>query len=227
MKKLFIIINLAFVSLIHAFDLNTAYKQALAYNADYLGQIESTASTEELPNLARSQLLPQITANGIYGQSYINTSGMWAIFSQPSANAQLQQVIFDFNKYSAYTKSKFAVSAARLQLSNSRQKLILDVAKSYFDVLYATDNLNAIRMNKEAFQKQLEQASASFEAGTVTKVDVNDAKASYDAAVAQELQTQNELINKKNIFKNITGLNPDLIQPLVTKINLVEQAHLQ
>lgn len=51
-------------------------------------------------------------------------------------------------------------------------------------------------------------------------VDVNDAQAAYDASMAQELQDENNLIYKKNIFRNLTGLNPDLIQPLQTDIEL-------
>ena len=42
-----------------------------------------------------------------------------------------------------------------------------------------------------------------------------------DNAVAQEIQAQNDLINRKNIFRNITGLDPENIQPLIKDIDLV------
>ncbi len=145
---------------------------------------------------------------------------MTVTYTQPTATAAFQQVILDFGKFSAYTKGKFAAEVARLQLTNARQKLMVNVAQAYFDILYAVDNLNAIRMNKDAFLTQMEQAEHSFAAGTVTKADVNDAKANYDSAVAQSIQAENNLMNRKTIFHNMTGLNSDLVQPLIDQIIL-------
>jgi outer membrane protein len=54
----------------------------------------------------------------------------------------------------------------------------------------------------------------------VTIADVNDAQSGYDAAAAQEIQDENSLINKKNIFRNITGIDPEQIQPLQEQIKL-------
>ncbi|MCC2644521.1 MAG: hypothetical protein K0R94_299 [Burkholderiales bacterium] len=221
--RLKIILTIAIASIAGnaiAFDLDEACTRALGFNATYLAQIAATDAGLELQNQALSTFLPQISANVTYNQTYLNSSGMWVTYTQPAAAAQLQQVIIDFGKFSAYTKSKFMTEIANLQLTNARQKLMVDVAGAYFDILYAVDNLNAIRMNKDAFLTQMEQAKQSFDAGTVTVADVNDAKANYDLATAQALQAENNLMNRKTIFQNMTGLNSDLVQPLIDQIIL-------
>jgi outer membrane protein len=203
-----------------AFDLDEAYRRALGFNADYLAQVAATDAGVEVQNQALSLLLPQINANAAYNQNYLSSFGMTVTYTQPSVSAQFQQIVFDFGKYSTYTKGKFAAEVANLQLTNARQKLMVNVAQAYFDILYAVDNLNAIRMNKDAFLTQMQQAQKSFDSGTVTVADVNDAKANYDSALAQSIQAENNLMNRKTIFHNMTGLNPDLVQPLIDQIIL-------
>ena len=221
MKKALLFI-LALVPLVStAFDLNAAYLHALNYNADYLSQIEKTTADSELAVQGYALLLPQINANGNYSQYYLNSSGLSTYYTQGTLGAGFQQVLFDFGKFSGYKKSQTASRLSNIQLDNAKQKLIVDITQSYFDVLYAVDNLNAVRMNKDAFEYQLDKAKKSFEAGTVTITDVNDAQASFDTALASEIQAENNLINRKNILHNQTGLNADLVQPLVDQIYLV------
>src|SRR5579863_7986411 len=145
-----------------AFDLDEAYRRALVFNADYLAQIAATDAGVELQNQALASLLPQISATAAYNQNYLSSFGMTVTYTQPTASGSFQQVILDFGKFSTYTKSKFAAEVARLQLTNARQKLMVNVAQAYFDILYAVDNLNAIRMNKNAFLTQMEQAEKAF-----------------------------------------------------------------
>ena len=221
-KHLFLISAFSFTcQFAGAFDLVSAYSGALNYNADFLASIAKNQAGQEKQVQGRSALLPQIGATGGISENYLNTNGASIYYHQPTLTASLQQVAFDFGKFSQYTKSKFATQVADLQLELAKQQLMVNVAQSYFDVLYAMDTLSAIRVNKAAFERQLQQARQSFKVGTVTIADVNDAQASYDASVAQEISDENDLINKKNIFRNLTGLDPEQIQPLKTDIELV------
>ena len=205
----------------YAIDLASTYQQALTYNADYLKQISSTSSTQEQKNIARAQLLPQIGASASMSENYFDQGGYQAFYHQPVYKAQLQQVIFDWSKYSAFTKGQYSAQVGALQLENAKQQLMVTVAQAYFDVLYAEDSLSAIQMTKQALEKQMNQAKKSFEVGTVTIADVNDAQAGYDASAAQEIQAINDLMYKKNIFRNLTGMDPEQIQTLTDKTNLV------
>lgn len=203
-----------------AIDLYQTYQHALAYNADYLKAIAMNQSGQEQKNIAGAALLPQISATGTISENYFNQSGVTANYNQPVYSAQLNQVLFDYSKLSAYVKGKYAGQLADLQLINARQQLMTSVAQAYFDVLYAEDVLLATHMTKTALDQQLTQANAAFKVGSVTIADVNDAQSGYDAAAAQEIQDTNNLIYKKNIFRNITGVDPEQIQPLQEQIKL-------
>ncbi len=203
-----------------AFDLAAAYQQALVYNADYLKQIASTDSTQEQKNIARAQLLPQINATGSISENYFNGSGIAAYYHQPVYGLTLQQTIFDWSKFSTYSKGKYAGEVGALQLVNAKQQLMVTVSQAYFDVLFAQDTLVSIQKTKDALEKQMNQAKKSFEVGTVTIADVNDAQAGFDSSSAQEIQATNDLIYKKNIFQNLTGLDPNQIQPINDNIQL-------
>ena len=222
MRKIyFLLCGTLGISSSYAFDLAYAYQQALTYNADYLKQIASTSATQEQKNIARAQLLPQISGSASMNENYFDQGGMSAFYHQPVYQAQLQQVIFDWSKYSGFTKGQYAAEVGDLQLKNAEQQLMVTVSQAYFDVLYAEDTLRATQMTKEALEKQMNQAKKSFEVGTVTIADVNDAQAAFDASTAQEIQNTNDLIYKKNIFRNLTGLDPEQIQPLTDNTNLV------
>lgn len=205
---------------VSAFDLAYSYEQALSYNADYLKTIASNDAGQEQKNIAMAKLLPQISATGTVSENYFNQSGSYALYHQGLMSANLSQVAFDFSKFSSYSKGKYAGMVTELQLENAKQQLLVTVSQAYFDVLYAKDTLTAIQKTKEALEKQMNQAKRAFEVGSVTIADVNDAQAGYDSSAAQEIQATNDLINKKNIFRNLTGLDPEQIQSIKDTINL-------
>lgn len=220
-RQLRIILILANLScMASAFDLAYTYQQALSYNADYLKAVASNEAGQEAKNIARAALFPQILASGTMSENYFNQGGINAYYHQPTYSGSVSQVAFDFSKFSVYSKAKYASLLSDLQLADAKQQLLVSVSQAYFDVLYAEDSLASIQMTKAALEKQMNQAKKSFEVGTVTIADVNDAQAGYDSSAAQEIQAINEVINKKNIFRNLTGLDPEQISKLKDEISL-------
>ena len=63
------------------------------------------------------------------------------------------------------------VAQAEANFVQARQDLILRVSQAYFDVIYAIENLTAVRANKAAIGQQLESAKKNFEVGTATITD--------------------------------------------------------
>lgn len=216
-----------------AFDLIEAYKKALRYNADYLSIIAQSDADQELVKQARSKLFPQMNLTASLSENYLNFAGGTVnglpalkggdvLFHQPLANFTINQPLFDYSVFTTYTKNKYKYEIAKLTLENEKQNLITTVAKSYFELLYQIESVEITSLSKNSFEQQYKNALKSFDAGNVTMADVNDAKFSYDSSIASEIASQNELLNKKNILNNITGLDSDLIQGLISEIDLVE-----
>lgn len=231
-KKL-IILCLIVCKSVFAFDLLEAYKNALQYNADYLSIIAQSDADQELVKQARSKLFPQMNLTASLSENYLNfpggvvnglpnLKGGDVLYHQPIANFQINQALFDYSVFTTYTKNKYKSDVAKLNLENAKQNLITTVAKAYFDLLYQNESLEITSLTKNSYEQQYKSALKSFDAGTVTIADVNDAKFGYDSAIASEIATQNDLLNKKNILNNITGLDSDLTQGLVGEIDLVE-----
>jgi len=88
-------------------------------------------------------------------------------------------------------------------------------------VLIAQDKINLIRAQKEAILSQLDQANATFEVGTATITDVNEAQARYDLIVAQEIAAVNEHQIAKRAVQAITGEIPETLATVKTDIQVV------
>lgn len=203
-----------------AFDLIGAWQAARDYDSGFAASRAALDAGQEKAIQGRAQLLPQVGLSGNYARNRPQAPAGLPAYDNHSYGVQLTQPLFDIGKYAGYQKGKTATELAKIQFSAAEQKLITDVAKAYFDVLLAQDTLAADRSAKTAFANQLAQAKTAFEIGTATKVDTDEAQAGYDAAVAKEIATLNDLEIKREVLRTLTGLNPDAIQPLAGKLPL-------
>jgi outer membrane protein len=233
MKKISTIFLIFLCTKVYAVNLSDSYKAALSFNADYLSAIASNDASQEATVQARAALLPQIaigasfsenffqqygTAKSIIGQPV--TDNMYTWYHQPIYSANLTQTIFDFTAFSSYVKSQYFVQISDLQLENAKQKLLVQTAQAYFDVLFANSRLEALKTNKAALEQQMKQSQKAFEVGTATIADVNDAKSALDSVVAATIKAENALIDARNAYSNITGLNSDQIHDIKDKIRV-------
>jgi outer membrane protein len=100
----------------------------------------------------------------------------------------------------------------------SQQSLILRTTQVYFEVLIAQDKIDLIAAQKAAILSQLDQAKATFEVGTATITDVNEAQARYDLILAQENAAVNEYEIAKRSVQAITGDIPQTLAPVKADI---------
>jgi outer membrane protein len=172
------------------------------------------ASREKLPQ-GLAGLLPSLSLSG---NSAWNENDM-SVRNVPGSTRQnynsngyqvsLSQPLFRWQNWVAYDQAKFQVAQAEASFAQARQDLILRVAQAYFDILFAAENLSAVRANKEAISQQLESAKKNFEVGTTTITDTHEAQARYDLALAQEIAAESDLEVKRNTLQAIIGQFPD------------------
>jgi len=203
-----------------AFDLIGAWHAARDYDSGFAAARAAQQAGQEKAVQGRAQLLPQVGLSGNYAHNRPQVPAGMPDSESHGYGVNLSQPLFDVGKYAGYQKGKTATQLANIQFSAAEQKLIVDVARAYFDVLLAQDTLAADRSAKTAFANQLAQAKTAFEIGTATKVDTDEAQAGYDAAVAKEIATLNDLEIKREALRTLTALNPDAIQPLAGRLPL-------
>lgn len=203
-----------FISNSYAFDLIEAWQAATTYNATYSAAMHQKAAGQEKAVQGRSQLLPQISANASYNFNNTIRPQQDSDYETHDWGLRITQPLFDVTKYANYRRGAIEAQLADTEFGIAVQKLMLETAQSYFDLLLAHDTLEATRAAKTAYARQLDQAKASFERGTATIVDTYEAQANYDGAAAKEITAQTDLEVKGNALRKLTGLNPVHIQRL-------------
>ena len=204
----------------NSLDIKDSINKAFTYNADYLTSVDKNDANQENSVQGKSPLLPQVFLSGSMTENSLSADGYSISYHQPSIVLGITQNLINFNAFSNYTKALFSEKLSSEQLYLDQKKLTLQIIKSYFDVLYTNDSLNAIKLVKDFYQQQFNKANLSYNSGIISKIDISDSKAALDEAISDEIKTLNKLNETKISFQNLTGANPDLIQPLSTKINL-------
>jgi outer membrane protein len=119
--------------------------------------------------------------------------------------------LFRWQNWVAYKQGQLQVGLAQAQFQSARNDLALRAAQSYFDVLYAEEVLASVQSLKSAASEQLQLSKKSFQVGTVTVTDVNEAQSKFDLAAAQEIAAQSDLDVKRQALSLLSGKPP---QPL-------------
>ncbi len=212
MKKIAWLLATPFlVSSAYATDLLQAYRAAQENDSVFAAaRATRDAGQEKLPQ-GRAALLPSLSLSGntVWNENEISTHN-GPTLSKPSYNSNayqltLTQPLFRWQNWIGYDQASLQAAQSEANYAQARQDLILRVAQAYFDVLNASENLSAVRANKQAISQQLALAKASFEVGSATITDTHEAQARFDLASAQEIAALSDLEVKQQTLRIITG----------------------
>ncbi len=207
---------------VFAADLLQVYREALVNDPQYIAaRAVAEAGREKLPQ-GLAGLLPVIsgTANTVGNRnsySYSSDPGTQNFdrrYNSHGWSLNLTQPLFRWQNFVQYGQAKWQVAQTEANFAQAAQDLILRVAQAYFDVLYAQENLVAIRANKAAIAQQLELAKKSFEVGTVTITDTHEAQSRYDLASAQEIAAESDLEVRRYALRVLVGKDPGALNRL-------------
>ncbi len=220
MKRLvWLLVTPLLASPLWAADLMQIYREAQANDAAYAAARSTVEAGRERTPQALAGLLPTI---GISGNTQWNENDISLRNSTTTDNVKfnsngysltLTQPLFRWQNWVAYGQSKFQVAQAEANFVQAGQDLILRVAQAYFDVLYANENLKAVRANKVSIEQQLESAKRNFEVGTSTIVDAQEAQARFDLAIAQEIAAESDLEVRQRTLQAVIGKEPGALAP--------------
>ena len=209
MKKLLpLLIGLSlggFSAMSQAENLLQVYKQARESNPDLRKSAADRDAAFEKINESRSPLLPQLglTAGYTYGSGYRDSRNIDT--DTTSGSLALTQTIFDMSKWRALTLQEKTAGISDVTFQTAEQKLILDTATAYFNVLKAIDTLSYTQAQKDAVYRTLDQTTQRFNVGLVAITDVQNARSNYDTVLASEVNARNALDNALEALRQVTG----------------------
>jgi outer membrane protein len=203
-----------------AADLLDTFHAAQANDAVFASEISKHQAEQEKLTQGRALLLPTVTAsaNTTYNQynvQYLNAPPILPFptgqfrYNSHGYGATLVQPLFREQNWAIYTESELQVVQADAQFKFAENDLVLRVARAYFDVLLAQDDVELAAAQKAAIAEQLEQAKRNFEVGTATITDTHEAQSRFDLITAQEIAAQSNLEIKKRMLQQLTNSNAD------------------
>jgi outer membrane protein len=193
------------------------YNLALAHDPTLASALNANQAAQEVIEQSKALYRPVVNFNAGGNATITNISFMGAgvpfrgggqSFTGYQYGLEAHQPIYRKQNLVAMDQAKTQVSLADKQLNLTQQNLILRTTLAYFDVLLTQDKIDLMASQKAAILRQLEQAKANFEAGTLTSTDVNDAQARYDLIVAQEIAALNDHQIALRAVQVITGEIP-------------------
>jgi outer membrane protein len=191
---------------VQAYSLSDAVAAALAQDPSYLAAEQSRLAGQEKKPQGVAGLLPSVSGSAAARDyDYTSSSGNAEGLDYRSYSVSLTQSLFSLSAIQAARQGFEQVKSSEAAFQTARQEALLRVAEAYFKVLTEQDNLASVQAEKTAIGEQLEQAKRSFEVGSATVTDQQEAQARFDLAVAKEIAAANSLNVARNALVLLTN----------------------
>ncbi|MFV9689017.1 TolC family outer membrane protein [Pantoea sp. ARC607] len=191
-----------------ALSLQESLIAANIYNAE----INAARSVHDADGQKKYQgfagLLPAVSLDGSWSKSDQPDAAYSAGVTRHNYSVNLTQPVFDLAKYATWRRSVVTGDLADVNLLIAQQKLIGNVTNAFYGVVYQRSVLNTKQRILTAFSARLKQTQKALEVGDGTRLDVAEAQANYDKAVADELAAENDLNDASVYFRHLTGRDP-------------------
>ncbi len=189
-----------------AADLLSLYREALQFDARISGARAAHAAGREALPQARARLLPSVELRGHLTRDQGTISPAGAPEQKTAGyTISLRQPLFQWDVWQGYRRGALVAAKADVTLAKADQELMLRVAQAYFEFLEAQHIASLAQAHRVAAAEQLAQATASVPLGNATIVDVHEATASHDEAVADEIEAQGAVDVSRSSLAIVVG----------------------
>ena len=185
----------------NAEDLMQVYEIALANDPVVLKAKATRDAQGYNTDIAMSRLLPQISAS----LGYEMNDGDLKDNDVFSRGILLNQDLFNLGSWKSLNIAEKQALQSDASYKLAQQNLIIRVASAYFNVLARKDDLEFVRAEKRAIERQLEQTKQRHAVGLTAITDVHEAQAQFDNAVAREIVAINDVETSREELGEITG----------------------
>jgi len=200
-------------------DLQSALVSVYDSNPRLLAERARLREIDESYVQARAQGRPTIGGTASISQSWVNFPGGAATFSGGAASGdisisgrpndigvQIVQPLYQGGRVKALKEqAKLGILAARENLRAQETDLFLSAASAYVDVRRDTEATRIRRNNVRVLSRQLEAATARFDAGTGTRTDIAQSESRLALSEAGVAQAEAQLAVSKASFARLVG----------------------
>ena len=205
-------------------DLVSVYKLAVQNDPQFRAAQAQYRALLETQSQSVALLLPSISASAHYTEhndKTITTSTTPYKYKTNGYNLTLTQPLYRHQNFVGLGQADAQVAQAAAEFEYAKQDLIIRVAKQYFAVLAAEDDLEFAKAEKKSIGEQLVQTQQRFNVGLIAITDVHEAKARYDQVVARAIVAENTLAISNESLREITATHHSSLASLSVKHPLV------
>ena len=202
----------------HALSLKEALSTAYATNPQIEGARANVRATDEEVAKAHAGWRPRLNLDGTEGFQHIITDE--PIHSESDRNlvngrAALSEPLYRGGRTVADTRRANAlVRAARAQLVDVEQTVLLNAVTAYMDVVRDTANLEYRRSNVQVLQDQLNASNTQLNAGAITQTDVQQTQARLAVAQAGVSSAEGQLAISRARFERVIGRPAEMLETM-------------
>ena len=201
-------------------SLTAAYDASRANDPTVQSAAHAFDASKQEEAIGRGGLDPQVTLTSRYGyggridggddSTYVNSND----YQANNVTLAAQQPLYDKGRWAAYQEGK-----ARGQLGNqlfdvAGQTLYDRVAKGYFDVARAENEIKLIAQQKAAISGLVTQSKKLYQGGQGAITDIDEAQARLDLVEAQETEAQARRVAALRALSGRASVAIDDIQPM-------------
>ncbi|MCF6345766.1 MAG: TolC family outer membrane protein [Thiomicrorhabdus sp.] len=179
------------------------YQMAVLQDAPLAQARAEYQAEQQNYDTARAELLPKIQADASYFVTDSNNDVSDS--TRQDMSITLNQSIYKHEVWAGFEQVKHSLKTSDFKLKTAEQDLILRVAERYFNALLAQKNLELFKAKERADLSQLERAQASVEVGLASRVDVLQAKSSFDLSKSERINAENALDIQFEELMKLTG----------------------
>mgnify|MGYP000117787501 CR=1 FL=1 len=225
-----VVVGIVVAAQVHATDLLEVYRLAERHDTKYQSAVATYHATRTRLPQARAGLLPALSATGDITRNDVETVTDRGILSRPAGGAiydstgyglSLKQPLYNAAAFATLRQARAEVRRAEAEYAIARHDLIVRVAEAYFQVLAARDGLSFATAERQATARQLEVAEGRRAVGLAAITDVHDARARHEIAKAQEIEADNQLADKLEALRELTGSRIETLSPLGMSMPLI------
>ena len=223
LKTACVLICASLVTPAAADDLITVYRQALDSDPTFKAATAAHQAALEIGPQSLAGVLPELGFTGSYSRDRFDprNTGPTTYATNETYTLGLRQPVFRRDRFIQLEQADSRIAQADAEYAAARQDLIIRVARAYFVLLGAQDNLEFVRADKLALTRTLDQAQQRFEVGLAAITDSLKAQAAYDIAVSDEIRAEQLLADAREALRELTATLPEKPEILQEEIPLL------
>ena len=192
---------------------------ALAYqtNPSLLAQRASQRSLDESIVQARSGLRPQldVRVSASYTRDYSGAPSSNPDSDTGAASVNLSQTVWSGGRIGhGISAAEANILSGRESLRDVEQTVLASVIRAYADVIRDGEILAIRQSNLSVLQRQLEEASARFEVGEITRTDVAQSESRLAQSEADLANARAQLSVSRAAYAAVVGQAPGELAPM-------------